>query len=337
MLPSLSEFVLDRKSKRIDIKSAVMEYAAQERGLSVSRCNRMVIIVDPENLQLGFHKMNGIRSSQVGRFFCDQKDQAREILNHVGLVTTPSQVFRQKQRAQAWEFAANIGGDVVVKPSSMARGKGVTTRINDAEQFNAAWELAATSYRRQVDGKIIVEKQIPGEDYRFYVVADRAVFCTHRKRANITGNGQSTIFELIEAKNALRSQNPYLGDYPIPTTLDKLDRLSSQGWDLNQVPAEGKLVELRGASNLSAGGDSIDCTEVMHPAYRDIVINAVRAIPGMEYAGVDIITPDISEEPNSENHVISEIEYSPAPITHFPAHGATRDMAGELLDYYLDQ
>ena len=337
LLPAPGEFVLDRKRQQIDIKSAVMEYAALERGLSVTRCNRMVIIAEHDYHQLAFRKMNGIRSSHVGRFFCDQKEQARARLTAAGLVATPSRIFRRKEQASAWKYAQNLGAEVVVKPSSMARGKGVTTRIRNFEQFTAAWERAVTAYRSPIGAKVLVEKQISGEDYRFYAIGDKTVFCTHRRRANVTGDAKSSLIELIEAKNALRSQNPYLGDYLIPTSSTELDRLASSGWTLNYVPSEGEVVELRGASNLSAGGDSIDCTEVMHPDYRDIVIRAVEAIPGMEYAGVDIITPDVSEAPTPQNHVISEIEYSPAPITHFPALGAVRDMAGQLLDFYLER
>lgn len=153
----------------------------------------------------------------------------------------------------------------------------------------------------------------------------------------MTGDGESTLAELIAAKNKVRTQNPYLRDYLIPTDPAELDRLPLYGWTLDHVPASGENVELRGASNLSAGGDSIDCTDVMHPDYRRIVTRAVRAIPGMEYAGVDVITPDITVAPTAENHVIGEVEYSPAPITHFPSQGPFRDMTGELLDYYLER
>ena len=337
MLPTAGDFVLDRKSKRIGIKSALMEYAALQRGLQVTRQNSMVIVASDDDVQLGFRQMNGMLSSQVGRFFCDRKEQGRERLSAAGIVVTPSRLFGWKDRDKAWAYAQTLGGESVVKPTTMARGRGITTKISTAEQFNAAWERAFNAYRTPERANVLVEKQIAGEDYRFYVIGDRIVFCTHRKRANVTGDGESTLLELIEAKNKIRFQNPYLRDYLLPTSISELDRLPLYGWTVDHIPAAGEEVELRGASNLSAGGDSIDCTDEMHPDYRDVVIQAVAAIPGMEYAGVDVITPDITVAPTAENHVVSEVEYSPAPITHFPSEGPFRDMTGELLDYYLDR
>lgn len=335
MLPSAGDFVLDRKSKRIGIKSALMEYAALQRGLPVTRHNRLVIVAEADGAHLGFNQMNGMLSSQVGRFFCDRKEQGRQRLAAAGVIVTPSELFRQRDRDEAWAYAQTLGGETVVKPTTMARGKGITTNISTAEQFNAAWERAFRSYRAPQRAKVLVEKQIHGEDYRFYVIGDRVVFCTHRKRANVIGDGESTLLELIEAKNRIRVQNPYLRDYLLPTSISELDRLPLYGWTVDHVPTPGEEVELRGTSNLSAGGDSIDCTDVMHPDYREIVTRAVEAVPGMEYAGVDVITPDITASPTAENYVIGEVEYAPAPITHFPSEGPLRDMTGELLGYYL--
>ena len=62
MLHSAGEFVLDRKSKRIGIKSALMEYAVLQRGLQVTRHNRVVIVAEADGIQLGFSQMNGMLS-----------------------------------------------------------------------------------------------------------------------------------------------------------------------------------------------------------------------------------------------------------------------------------
>ena len=195
------------------------------------------------------------------------------------------------------------------------------------------WAKAFSPYRRPRNGRVLVERQVTGEDFRFYVIGDRVIGVTHRKRANVQGDGTSTIGALIDAKNAERAKNPYLGDYLLPTDLEKLDRIAT----LDAVPNEGDDVILRSQSNLSAGGDSIDVTDDVHPDFADLAVRAVAATPGMEYAGVDIITPSISEKPSEANHVISEVEYSPAPITHFPSYGTFRDMAGELMDFYLER
>jgi D-alanine-D-alanine ligase-like ATP-grasp enzyme len=159
---------------------------------------------------------------------------------------------------------------------------------------------------------------------------------TQRKPASVVGDGHATVGELIERKNVIRADNLYLCDFPIPTTPEPLDLLTSAGLTLSHVPASSETIVLRSAPNLWAGGDSIDVTEEVHPGFIDIVIRAVRAIPGVEYAGVDLITPDITAPPTATNHIVSEVEHSPATMAHFPLIGTPRDMAGAVLQYYLD-
>jgi D-alanine-D-alanine ligase-like ATP-grasp enzyme len=336
LMPSQGEFVRQRSTEKVGIKSALMEFAALERDLSVHRISRSAIVTyGRDGRQLPFSYMNGYLSSQVGGYICDRKEHARGVLEAAGISVPPSEVFSQREKRKAWEFARSLNGPAVVKPTNMSRGKGITTGIESEEQLLEAWDRAFDSYRRPGRAKVLVERHMLGEDFRFYVVGDRAVFATHRKRANVTGDGRSTIAELIDQKNAVRAENPYLGSYLIPTSLDTLDRLRLQGRTLDDVPEAGEEVTLRGASNLSAGGDSIDYTDTVHPGFRELAIQAVKAIPGMQYAGVDIIAPSVTVEPTPDNYVIGEVEYSPAPITHFPFAGPAHDMAGALLDYYL--
>ena len=85
---------------------------------------------------------------------------------------------------------------------------------------------------------------------------------------------------------------------------------------------------LRSASNLAAGGDSIDVTEEAHPA-SSIRDQSSSCNPGRGVRGTDLIAPDITVPPTATNHIVSEIEYSPCPtVAHFPLIGTPRDMAG---------
>jgi D-alanine-D-alanine ligase-like ATP-grasp enzyme len=324
-----------------------------------------------------FYELNGPRSLG-GKFYCDDKPVARSILSSAGLSVATSQTFEPSELREGLRYAERIGYPVVVKPTGLARGVGVTANIRTPEAFVKAWRRARTAnqgwmhiaatfarsvreapeqtaqdlparaaaYRDVIRDasstawqrrwhRILVEKHFQGGDFRAFVVGDDIVFVTHRKPANVVGDGLATIGELIERKNAVRAENLYLCDHPIPTTPQSLDRLTSTGLTLSDVPAAGETVILRSVSNLSAGGDSIDFTDDAHPGFIDIAIRAVGSIPGLEYGGVDLITPDITVPPTATNYIVGEIEHSPAMITHFPLLGTPRDMAGAVLQYYL--
>ena len=377
---SAAEYVRAAARAGIGSKSALIEHAAISRRLATTRWSSTEVVIQlPGNAgpPIVFHEMNGPRS-MGGRFYCDEKTVARDLLRRAGLNVAISQSFDPSELHEGLRYAQGIGYPVVVKPTNLARGIGVTANIQTPEEFSTAWHRArsaqgwlhmaaalarsvlggpgprharnlparAAAYRELIRDAsstawqrrwrpVLVEKHFQGNDFRAFVVGDDIVSVTQRKPANVIGDGVGTVRELIERKNAIRAENAYLCDHPIPTTPELLDRLASAGLTLSHVPAPGEIVVLRSASNLSAGGDSVDFTEDAHPGFIDIAIRAVRAIPGIEYAGVDLITPDITARPTATNYIVGEVEFSPAMLAHFPLAGTSRDMAGAVLDYYL--
>ncbi len=331
------EFVRKRKVENIGIKSSLIEYAAIKRQLKVNRLSSRLLVVESHNgTNYAFHNLNGNSSSRVGKYICDRKHDSRDILKKNGINVVESKKFYITSYDEAVEYVKKIGFPVVVKPTTLSRGRGITTNIQDMESFNQAWEKGISAYKKKRNlSSLLIERHVKGEDYRFFVVGDRVISASHRKRANVVGDGSSTLLELIQQKNNERSKNPYLSDYLIPESLKYLDRLNEHGLNLESIPNAGQEVTLRSQSNLSAGGDSIDVTEQVHPEFNSIAIKSIKSIPGVEYGGVDIITTDITAKPTSSNHIVGEVEYSPAPFAHFPYKGKERDMAGAVLDYYL--
>ncbi|WP_078594239.1 hypothetical protein [Evansella clarkii] len=336
-MPPEADFVKERQEEGIGMKSALVEYAALKRGHKVDRLSEKIIIVHTNyGHTFAFTQMNGISSSRIGKYLCDRKHDARYILKGKDISVVESEVFGFYEYNQAVSYINKIGFPVVVKPTNMSRGKGITTNIKSIDEFQTAWEKGFNAYKSNRKAKqLLIERHVNGDDFRLFVVGNKVVSATHRKRANVVGNGQSTVLQLIQLKNEERAENPYLSNYLIPEEHEQLDLLVKKEITLDYVPGKGEHVILRSQSNLSAGGDSVDVTDVAHPEFLSMAVKAVAAIPGVEYGGVDVITPDISAKPDIDNHIISEIEYSPAPLAHFPYKGKNRDMAGAVIDHYL--
>ena len=108
------------------------------------------------------------------------------------------------------------------------------------------------------------------------------------------------------------------------------NELLAVGWRV----VEEEKIYLRNESSVSTGGDSIDVTDLVHPDLKKIAIKAVRAIPGLAYAGVDLMTnKDISKKPTKNSYIVLEINSSPGiDIHHFPFKGKSRDVAKGIID-----
>lgn len=321
--------------KNFNLKSAIIEESALTRGLEVKRINKHIVLITIKGNKLVFEKMNGPLSSVPLKYICDEKDVSRTFIRDAGINVPLSKVVELRDYKCIEKFCQEVGYPVVIKPKNGARGKGVFTDINNFKTLKKMLNRLADELGSK-HNEILIEKQYYGDDYRSYVVGDQIVSVTKRERASVVGDGIKTIKELIIDKNDIRAQNRYLRDYPIPIIEDRLLKLYRDDKSLDYIPEINEHVTLRDESNLSAGGDSIDYTDMIHPKFREIILNTVSAIPGLKYTGVDIIADDITTIPAKDNYVVTEIEYSPAPISMYPWRGKKRDMGLALIDFYID-
>lgn len=336
-MEDLDNFVRSNVPRRCTLKSGMIEYSARARALEVERLGKARLIVQSPGGPLLFYNMNGPDSSWLGRSICDNKNHFRSIARMAGVPVVRSSLFFGSEAEKGLEYATQLGWPVVVKPVSLSRGRGVTAGISSEAEFRRAWRHAGEAYRRGAarNRKILVEEHIHGEDFRVFIADGKVVSVTHRARAHVVGDGRSTLIELVKLKNKERADNVYLSGYPLPEDAEVIDTPLVRQRGLHYRPAAGERVDLRTVSNLSAGGDSVDLTGEASPDFLDHAVRAVAAIPGLPYAGVDIITPDIRRLADGAKFVVGEVEFSPAPITHFPWRGPKRDMGGAILGHYL--
>ena len=331
----MDEYFAQEENAKLPLKSALIEWAARVRGVPVRRLTPYVVIVRGPQGDIPFRQLNGPLSSVVGRNLCDHKALARELLGANGIEVPESRMFGADQEDAAWVWAQGLDKLAVLKPYASARGRGVTVGVDSLDAFRRAWAKALRVQTRSRRPQVLVEAQQCGTDYRFFVVDGEVISVTERRRASVIGDGQSTIKELIDIKNEERRTNVYARHHMIPTDLASLDLLSKNSEGLDYVADEDERTVLRSESNIAAGGDIVDRTDEVHAGFGNLAVAATRSIPGIRYAGVDLIIEDARSAPRKNNYVVTEVEFSPGPIAHFPVEGDPRDMAGAVLDFYV--
>ena len=229
------------------------------------------------------------------------------------------------------DFSYFEGKSIVVKPNSTNYGIGITI-FKD--------EFSKESYERAIaiafenDNSIIVEEFLKGKEYRFLVIDGKVEGILNRVPANVVGDGTHTITELVEEKNkdSLRGEN-----YKKPLEKIKLGEsesmfLEPQGKDFTSIPSKGETVYLRENSNISTGGDSVDCTQEISEEYKEIAIRAADVVDAY-ICGVDMMIEDTDQKPNENNYGIIELNFNPAIHIHsYPYKGGKRKIGDKILD-----
>ncbi|MDH4330869.1 MAG: bifunctional glutamate--cysteine ligase GshA/glutathione synthetase GshB, partial [Candidatus Moranbacteria bacterium] len=258
---------------------------AQERGIKVekifpeSKSSRLKLELNGETCLIFGQTISKLTVSAYR--ICDNKEITRKFLKDANIKTTEGKEFTSKKIKEAVDFAQEAGFPVVVKPSKGTWGKNVFLDIRSVEEIEKAIKAVTEDQK-----SFLVEKQFEGDEYRILATKDKLLGVINRVPANVVGDGEKSIEELIEVKN----QDPRRGEghtkslVKIQLDDDLKNNLKEQDLDLKSVIEKDRQVFLRKMSNLSQGGDSIDITDEVHPKIKELAPKIIQAVPGLPYA-----------------------------------------------------
>ena len=266
------------------------------------------------------------RSSAIAESIAQDKDLTKKLLDAAGVPVPQGRPVRDA--ADAWAAAQRIGTPVVIKPRNGNQGKGVTVNISSREDIEAAFHNAA-KFRDEV----MVERFLPGSDYRLLVVGGQLVAAARREPPLVIGDGHHTVSELVERVNA----DPRRGEGH-STSLTKirfdevaLARLKEQGLHANSIPAKGARVILRNNANLSTGGTATDVTDDVHPELAARAIAAAQMV-GLDVCGVDMVCESILRLLEAQCGGVVEVNAAPGLRMHLqPSYGKGRDVGKAIM------
>lgn len=282
--------------------------------------------VHQQRIQATLSSNSGILGVELA---CD-KEGTKTILRDSGIPVprgTTIQYFDDLEDA-----IADVGGyPIVIKPLDGNHGRGITIDINDWDHAVEAYDFAAKESKSR---SIIVERFYRGSDHRILVINGKLVAVAERIPAHVIGDGQNTIEELIKITNQDPKRGEGHANVLTKITLDKtaLDVLARQGYKLDSVLEVGKIAYLRATANLSTGGVAVDRTDDIHPENIWLMERVAKVI-GLDIAGIDVVSPDITKPLRGVDGVIVEVNAAPGFRMHVaPSRGLPRNVAAPVLD-----
>ena len=271
------------------------------------------------------------QTSSVAEAIAQDKDLTKRLLHAAGV---PVPLGRPVVDVQdAWAVAQEVGladgWPVVVKPQDGNQGKGVTVNLTTRPQLEAAY-ATALAYGSQV----MVERFLPGHDFRLLVVGNQLVAAARRDPPQVLGDGVHSVAQLVEQVN----QDPRRGSgHGTALTKIRLDdialgRLASEGLTPDSIPAQGQRVVLRNNANLSTGGSATDVTDDVHPTIAARAIEAAASI-GLHICGVDVIAESMLKPLEAQGGGIVEVNAAPGLRMHLaPSFGKARNVGQPMVD-----
>lgn len=280
------------------------------------------------------HVRNGNMTSHdttISHFLMENKTVTKKILHRYGYTVPLGGEYHTVEDAIG-DYAKYKNQAIVVKPKTTNYGIGISVFKNapSQESYKEALEIAFKE-----DDAVLVEEFVAGTEYRFFVLDGEVAAVLLRIPANVVGDGESTISELIDMKNEdpLRGENhrapmAYIQKGEIETLM-----LKEQGYTFDTVPEKDVQVFLRENSNISTGGDSIDFTDEMHESYNAVAVGIAEALD-VKVTGIDLIIPDYKVPSTTENSGYSCIEanFNPAMNMHaYVTEGKGRRLSKGVL------
>ena len=291
-----------------NVYTTIIVDEALRRGIGVE-------ILDPATgemrLRHGDRTMDVVQSlspltSAIAFVRCDDKAVTRRVLVEAGLPVPAGRVA--SGGADDEEFLRRHG-DIVVKPARGEGGHGITVGVTDAGELADACERARASCP-----VVLLEERVDGDDLRVLVIDGAVVAASVRRPPTVVGDGEHTVRELIERRNA--SRDPALC-VPLDAITESAVRGAGSGMD--EVLDADREIVVRATANLHTGGTIHDVTGSLHADHADVALRVAAALD-LPVAGVDLMVERI-DAPGQ--HVI-EVNEEPGLANHAPQPTAQR-------------
>jgi len=317
-----------REETRLGPSTGCIVDEAAKRNIPFIRLNKHSLV----QLGYGVHQKRiratiASTTSNIAVDIACDKEETKALLEAAEIPVPNGTVVRTEAGLE--EAIEKYGYPLVIKPIDGNHGKGNTTNITTWEQALTAFE-AAQKYGRSS----IVEKYITGFDFRILVINYKFICAALRTPASVTGNGKSTIQQLIDITNSDPRRGYGHEKVLTQITVDQFTHkmLDEKNYTLETVPPKGELVMLKPTANLSTGGTSNDVTDEVHPA-NIFMCERIAKIIGLDICGIDIMANDLRTPVSENGGAILEVNAAPGFRMHIdPSEGLPRNVAEPVVD-----
>ncbi|CAM3970300.1 cyanophycin synthetase [Flavobacterium sinopsychrotolerans] len=301
---------------------------AQSRNIPYTRLNNdSLLMLGQGRSQKIIRASVASTTSSIAVDLASDKDATRNLLSRSYIPVPKGMLIDDINELE--EAVKNIGFPLVTKPVNGNHGRGITTQITTLDQARKGFYAA-----QKISEDVIIERFIPGNDYRFLVINYKLAAVAKRTPALVTGNGRSTIEELIHETNSDPKRGE--GHQKVLTKISidaaTLSILAAKELRLDSVLSIGEILFLKDTANLSSGGTATDVTDMVHPQ-NIFMAERIARLMNLDICGIDIMAEDVAGSITQENGAVIEVNAGPGLRMHLsPTEGTPRNVVAPLVD-----
>jgi cyanophycin synthetase len=171
-----------------------------------------------------------------------------------------------------------------------------------------------------------------GEEHRLLVVGDKVVAASRGETVQIVGDGVSTVEQLIESQVNTDPRRGLEEEFPLEKIIlseqgNIVLEIQKQGFEISSVPDKGKVIIVQRTGNMAN-----DVSDDVHPQVADMAVLAAKVV-GLDIAGIDLVTPDVSRPLLEVNGAVVEVNAGPGLLMHLkPVVGQPRPVGQAIVD-----
>jgi cyanophycin synthetase len=261
---------------------------------------------------------------QNGYSWIDNKLRLAEELRKAG-VKAPKSVKISPFNKNVKKILEKLETPIIVKPKDGSRGRHTTTNIKTEKELEKAIKLG-----KEITLWMVAQEHLFGSVYRATVINGELVGFFKASPPQVKGDGKSTIEELIREQN--KSRHEKLSDIVINE--DLLEFIERQGYKLDSIPPEGKLLDLSAKTGRMYGGYTKEMLPLVHPKMYSIFKKAAEVVEA-PVAGFDLIILDPTKDPDTQRWGIIECNSLPfIDLHYFALEGEPVNLAKKVWDLW---
>ncbi len=264
------------------------------------------------------------QTSAIAEGISRDKDLTKRLLQSCGVPVPEGREVDSP--ADAWEAAEDIGLPVVVKPLDGNHGRGVFIDLKTREEIEKAYAVAVDE-----GSGVLVERSVPGTEHRLLVIGGKLIAANRGDMVKVTGDGRATVQALVETQINSDPRRGPKESFPLSNIrMDSAARIELMRQNLTpeSVPEAGREVLIQRNAN-----HEFDVTDEVHPDTAELACLAARIV-GLDIAGIDLVTEDISRPLAEQGGAIVEVNAGPGLLMHIkPGVGKPRPVGEAIVEH----